>query len=100
MEYWRPLRHAQHERQGLFGRYSRAQLHEVAKVHSLDVFHDHVVPVLVPPLVDHLHDVGMVQLHAGLGLLVEAIDGLGHLGEPLAQYLDRDRGAVVACSPR
>ena len=104
MEYWRPLGHAEHERQGLLGRDSGAQLHEIAKVHPLDVFHDHEVPILLPALVDDLDDVGMAELHAGFGFLVKPIDRLGHLGEPLAQDLDRQRGlgrdvlaAINAC---
>ncbi len=90
-EYLRPLRHAQHERQRLLGVDPGAQLHEIAEVHALDVFHDHVVAFLLPALVDDLHDVGMAQPHAGFGFLVKSIDRLGHLGEALAQYLDRQR---------
>ena len=91
--------HSQHQRHGLLGRDPRAQLHEIAEVHPFDVFHDHVVPILLPPLIDDLHDVGMVQLHAGLGLLVEPIDRVGDLGESLPQHLDRQgslRRAVLA----
>ena len=94
-----PCGHAQHERHGLVGRDPGAELHEIAKVHPLDVFHDHVMAILLPPLIDDLNDVGMVQLHAGLGFLVEPIDGVGNLGESLAQHLDGQRclgGDVLA----
>ena len=102
-EYLQPLGHPQHERHGLLGRDPRAQLHEIAEVHPLDVFHDHVVPILLPPHVDDLDDVGMAQPHAGLGLLVKPIDGLGNHGEPLPQHLDRQgclgRDVLAAIDP-
>ena len=81
--------------QGLVGLDPDAQLHEVAEVHPLDVFHDHEVPILVLPDVDDLDDVGVAQPHAGLGLLVKAIDRVGDLGEPLPEHLDRQRLAAV-----
>jgi hypothetical protein len=84
-----PARHPKHERHGLFGRDPGAQLHEIAQVHSLDVFHDHEVPILLLSHVDHLNDIGVTQPHAGLGLLVKPVDSVGKGGKPLAQDLDR-----------
>ena len=83
-----PLGHPQHQRAGLFVRNAGAQLHEIAKVHPLDVFHDHVMPVLLASLVDHLNDVLVVQLHARLGFLMKPIDCVWHLGKPLPQDFD------------
>ena len=66
-----------------------AQLHEVAQVHSLDIFHDHEVPLVLLSDVDDLDDVGMTQPDSGLGLLVKPFDGLADHGKPLAEDLDR-----------
>ena len=62
---------------------------------ALDVLHHEVV---VPPGladVDRLDDVGVVELGGRLAFLVEALDELGVLAEPLGQDLDR-HGAVEA----
>ncbi len=84
-----PTSHSQHERHGLLGRDSRAQLHEVAKVHSLDIFHDHEMSMVLLSDVDDLDDIGMAQPDAGLGLFVKPLDSLADRREPLAKDLDR-----------
>jgi hypothetical protein len=70
----------------------------------LDVFHDHKVTILLPALVDHLNDIGVVKLHAGFGFLVKPVNRIRNLREALAQNFDRQRDlgrrVLAAIDPR
>ena len=89
----------EHQRQGLLVFETDAELEELAEVHPLNVFHDHVVAVVLRPLIVELNDIGVPQHHPGLGLLVKPHDGIGQGDKALPQDLDGGRRAVFIMLP-
>ena len=90
-EYCSPCASPSDQRQGRLLGEPDADLQEVAQVGALDVLHDHEVPLVLLAVIEHLDDVGMMELQPGLGLLAEAIDRAGVHEEALAEDLDGHR---------
>ena len=57
---------------------------------AFDILHDQVEDALILAAVENLHEIGMLQRSDGLRFAVEALDGLGILGNGRRRQLDRD----------